>query len=259
MPLRRNQNTTYILLDSFWNRKIRGIIATFPSNEKHWPIDPEYLKKQIYDFAQKDPINRTVTEKFNTILEKIILTITPSGVKSERFMLVVEPRNAFANFYATYNTDWGQEYDTSVYSFNCNIEATLKNIDAFLRKFPKYHEQAQNLRLSQEKENKLIDIAEKSIETIIPQIMSSSNYEWYLSSDETRYLLFVKMKKHKMIQISLTPKNFSGKISGILNVIAQIEKLLDQIPYAVDIKSYGNKIPWKKGAKLDKLQAETGV
>ena len=210
-------------------------------------------KKQFHDFAEKDPESMEVTEDYyKNGLERIILTIAPDGGKSEQFMFVVEPKNTLATFYVIYSIDGGQS-DASIYRFNCNVEATLRNIDSFIKKFTDYHEQAQNLRFSREKENKLIDLAEKSIETIVPQLMSSSNYEWYLSNDETRYLLFIKMKKHKMIQISLTPKNFSGKISGILNVIAQIENLLDQIPYAVDIKTYGNKIPWKKGAKLDKL------
>ena len=62
----------------------------------------------------------------------------------------------------------------------------------------------------------------------------------------TQQVLSIKMKKHKMIQISLTPKNFSEKIAGILKVVAQIEALLGQIPYAVDIKSYGNRMPWRR-------------
>ena len=246
MPLRRNQLSTYTLLETFWCKKIQNIIATFPSNEQHWPLDPERLKKQIYDFAEKYPESMAVTEDYKNGLERIILTIAPDGGKSEQFMFVVEPKNALATFYVVYSVDAGQS-EASIYRFNCNVEATLQNIDILIKKFPDYHEQAQNLRFAREKENKLIDIAEKSIETVIPQLMSKSGYEWYLDNDESRYILSIKMKKHKMIQISLTPKNFSEKISGILKVIAQIETLLDQIPYAVDIKSYGNTIPWQKG------------
>ena len=246
MPLRRNQLSTYTLLETFWSKKIQSIVATFPSNEQHWPLDPEQLKKQIYDFAEKYPGSMEVTEDYNKGLERINLTIAPEGGKSEQFLFVVEPKNALATFYAVYSVDVGQS-DVNIYRFNCNVEATLRNIDSFIKKFTDYHEQAQNLRFAREKENKLIDIAEKSIETVIPQLMSRSGYEWHLDNDETRYILSIKMKKHKMIQISLTPKNFSEKISGILKVIAQIETLLDQIPYAVDIKSYGNTIPWQKG------------
>ena len=247
MPLRRSQLSTYTLLESFWSKKIQNIIATFPPNERHWPLDTEHLKKQIHDFAEKDPESMEETEDYyKNGLERIILTIAPDGGKSERFMFVVEPKNALATFYVIYSIDGGQS-DASIYRFNCNVEATLQNIDILLKKFPDYHEHAHNLRFAQEKENKLIEIAEKSIESVIPQLMSRSGYEWHLDNDETRYILSIKMKKHKMIQISLTPKNFSEKISGILKVIAQIETLLDQIPYTVDIKSYGSSIPWKKG------------
>lgn len=245
MPLRRNQLSTYTLLETFWSKKIQNIVATFPSNEQHWPLDPERLKKQIYDFAEKYPEGMEVTEDYKKGLERINLTIAPDGGKSEQFLLVVEPKNALATFYAVYSVDAGQS-EASIYRFNCNVEATLQNIDVLIKKFPDYHEQAQNLRFAREKENKLIDIAEKSIEAVVPQLMSKSGYEWYLDNDETRYILSIKMKKHKMIQISLTPKNFSERIAGILKVIAQIETLLDQIPYAVDIKSYGSRMPWRK-------------
>jgi hypothetical protein len=250
MPLRRSQLSTSTLFDIFWKKKIQNIIVPYPSNEKHWPLNPEYLKKQIRDFAEKDPGSMTVTERYAAIgeqvLKKIILTIAPDGTKSERFTLVVEPRNGAATFYATCQAD-GCISETSVYRFNSNVKLTLRNIDSFIKRFAENHEEAQNLRFAREKENKLLDIAENSIETIIPRIMSSSGHDWHLSCEETRYVLSIKMKKRKMVQISLTPNNFAEKIPEILKVVTQIENLLEQIPYPVDIKTYGINTQWEKG------------
>ena len=114
------------------------------------------------------------------------------------------------------------------------------------------------------KQKKLAEMASQSIEAIVPQIMSQSGYEWNLqraykgwrsSGPPDGYILRVKMKKHKMVEITLSQNNFANKIPGILNVVKQIEQLLEQAPYAVNIKSYGPGIQWIKdteGAKFPK-------
>ena len=53
-----------------------------------------------------------------------------------------------------------------------------------------------------------------------------------------------------MLEFSLTPKNFASKMSDLLKVIAQMEKLFDEIPYAVDVKNCNGKIQWRRGGKI---------
>lgn len=97
------------------------------------------------------------------------------------------------------------------------------------------------------KERKIHEIAQTSIRTIIPAIMSKTNYEWNLVEEGARSVLQIKMKRGKMMEISLGHKSFNDKIPDILKVIEQIENLLDTIPYPVDIKNYSRKIGWRKG------------
>jgi hypothetical protein len=63
------------------------------------------------------------------------------------------------------------------------------------------------------------------------------------------YLLRVKTKKHKMIEITLSQKNFMEKIPGILDVVRQVEQMLEQAPYAVNIANYGPGVQWNKGSE----------
>ena len=89
------------------------------------------------------------------------------------------------------------------------------------------------------------------------QIMSQSGYEWILESVykgwgrggiPESYILRVKTKKHKMIEITLSQKNFMERIPEILNVVKQFEQLLEQAPYAVNIANYGPTTQWNKGS-----------
>lgn len=253
MPLRRNDSSITEIYDRFWERECKGILVPFPSNEKHWPLSEDDVMKQLSVFAEKYPKGCVFIEKryFHETpkIDKIISTIAFDKWNQNKIVFSVEPRRACGMFYVICHLDVDLMFPAEmIYTYNCNVKETLKNIDAFIKKFPERCERMANKPLAKEKENKLLDMAEKSIETIVPQMMASMNYEWNLFCAETRYLLSIKMKKHKMVQISLTPKNFANKIPRILNAISKIENLLEEIPFPVDIKSYGNNIKWRKGS-----------
>ena len=122
---------------------------------------------------------------------------------------------------------------------------------------------AEQKRIDELKQQKLAEMASKSIETIVPQMMAESGYEWNLEKEykhyswggfPDRYILRIKTKSHKMIEITLSQKNFSKKIPEILNVVRQIEQLLEQAPFAVNILNYGPGTRWIKGAEyVEKL------
>ena len=143
-----------------------------------------------------------------------------------------------------------------------DILASLEDIRAFLDKYPEYEKGAEAIaeekRTEEIKQKKLAEMASKSIETIVPQIMSQSGYEWILESVykgwgrggiPESYILRIKTKKHKMIEITLNKNNFAEKIPEILNVVKQIEQLLEQVPYAVNIVNYGPGTRWIKGTE----------
>ena len=76
--------------------------------------------------------------------------------------------------------------------------------------------------------------------------MLQTNHEWNLVEENDRFLLQIKTKHHKMIEISLNEKNFVQKMPEIPSAITQIERFLESAPFPVDIKNYGNNILWKR-------------
>ena len=148
---------------------------------------------------------------------------------------------------------------------NLDVDATLEDLRGFVEKYQDYKAGAEKIaeekRTEELKRKKLAEMASKSIEAVVPQIMATSGYEWNLESEykyfgrggsPDRYILRIKMKKHKMIEITLNQNNFANKIPEILNVVAQIEKLLEQVPYAVNVLNYGPNICWIKGTEYVK-------
>ena len=143
---------------------------------------------------------------------------------------------------------------------NLDVEATLDSMRAWVVDYQKYKAGAERIaeekRTEELKQQKLAEMASKSIETIVPQMMAESGYEWNLESEykrygcggvPERYILRIKTKSHKMIEITLSQKNFAKKIPEILNVVRQFEQLLEQAPFAVNILNYGPGTRWIKG------------
>lgn len=249
-----NESTTD---DQFWERECKDVLVSYPSNEKHWPLNEEHVLETFSTFAEKYPKGCVSIEKLyfykTPKIDKIILTIALDEWKGDKVVFSVEPPLACGFFYVICHLDVDHIFPLETIStYNCNVEDTLKHVEDFIKVFPKKRESmdriAIEMKKEQEKENKLLEIAQKSIWTVIPSLMATTQYEWSLSFDEGRYILSIKTKKHKMIQISLTPKNFADKIPHILSIIPQIENLFEQIPFPIDIKTYGNNIKWHKGS-----------
>ena len=248
------------MLKNLWSRKIQNIIQKYPSNEKHWPMELAKVDTLLADFAAKFPgqvdIKKNVSNSqvegrslsMFVSVGNIVVTVTFDKWPEDKLLLAIDPVAASANFHAVSNAGWEDgSIEVSTYAYNVDLETSLKNLEEFIKKYPKHREQAENKQNAKEKAEKLDEMGRKSIETIVPQMMSGSGYEWSLVHNEIHYILFVKMKKHKALMISLTPKNFASKITDLLNVISQMEKLFDQIPYAVDVRTYGSNILWRKG------------
>ncbi|SMP51473.1 hypothetical protein SAMN05720465_1909 [Fibrobacter sp. UWB10] len=94
-----------------------------------------------------------------------------------------------------------------------------------------------------------MDVMEQNINAVIPQMMASAGYIWNLYYDVTRkhYVLQVKLKRRKMIEINLNENNFLTIIPEQLTIIAQIYQVFEKVPFAVNIRNCGRNIDWKTG------------
>lgn len=138
-----------------------------------------------------------------------------------------------------------------------DIDGTLIEVRNFLGKFVSYQNESKKIidnlvKLEEAKEQKIVEIMEQNINAVIPQMMASAGYIWNLHYDVKRelYVLQIKLKKSRMIEINLNENNFLTIIPELLTIIAQIYQLFEKVPSAVNVKSCGQNIDWKTGNTL---------
>ena len=199
-------------------------------------------------------------------LEMIKLKLMPKPIRDRSKLeltlsINLMTRKSYVFLYSKIGLTKGNFITVSVEDVeNLDVEATLDNMRAWAVDYQKNKANAERIaeekRIEELKQKKLAEMASKSIETIVPQMMAESGYEWNLESEykhygcggvPERYILRIKTKSHKMIEITLSQKNFAKKIPEILNVVHQIEQLLEQAPFAVIILNYGPGTRWLKG------------
>lgn len=253
IPKTRNRPGDY---DCFKDRdQLINRLQTFAAGLEGYTakVDPSYQKSQLFWFKKKQH------------LQLVTLQLHPKPFKERSLLELKLTFNLDTRkSYLFFNSKIGMPSRNFVYLQsdeikNLDLDATLTALQEFIQKVPEYKQGAEkiaeDIRLEKMKHHKITEMASKSIETVVPQMMASSDYEWNLEREyrqigtggyPERYLLRIKTKKHRMVEISLTPKNFSEKIPEILNVMSQIEDLLEKMPYAVNILSYGPNIRWQK-------------
>ena len=289
MPAKKLQNKNLVeLLEEYWREIVKGIPKTDDSGSATNLKDANTLIYKWKSFSRTlDNFSCEITNLSKANSSKLLHTLFRSkvGQKISVVQMKLSPKtvrergkinisltinqetgkaNVFLN--SKIGLQWHNFTHVSVENIpNLDIDGTLKNIRAFTEKYREYKEGAEKIveqkKLEMEKQRKLAEMASKSIETIVPQLMAQTGYEWNLESEYKnfgtggvpgRYILRIKMKKRRMIEITLNRNNFTNKIPEILNVAKQIEQLLEQAPYAVNIVNYGTDIRWIKGTEYEK-------
>ena len=243
------------ILEGFWRRKTQRILVEFNREERRTLSETEVMA-QLSQFANIFPERKVNIEKrtekkgYGTQENEDVfyLTIPFDEWPDEKVELEFVPERLSACFYVYCGAGLENGISRSFqWSSHCNLEASLKKIEAFVKNFSKHREQAEGKLDAQQKEKKLIVMARKSIETILPPMMAASGYEWHMSYGTTEYTLSVKLKNGKMLSLTFTHKNFAEAIAGALNFIGQMDKLLDQAPCSVDVVKCDRRITWRKG------------
>ncbi len=128
--------------------------------------------------------------------------------------------------------------------YTARLDELIALINKYIEDYQENQNQLNSKILEFEKNEKFKDTARKSIKAIVEAKMRGTSYQWNLTEEETRCVLCIKMKRSKMIEITLGYKSFTDKIPEMLEVIKQMENLLETIPYPVNIRSYGKNIEW---------------
>jgi hypothetical protein len=136
-------------------------------------------------------------------------------------------------YYVHFNTDGVAPFSHQVDS--CDLSQTMKNIEDFVNNFPAHLVALEKKKIEFEKNAKLKEIARLSLKTSVAQMMSQMGYEWDLADREKYFLLRIEMGDKRMVEISLNDKNFAKRIPIMPEMLKNIERMLETMPFPVDI------------------------
>ena len=195
MPLRRNFLDELVDVERFWELECRNVLVSYPTNKIRRLLNENESMELLTQFAKKFPEGTVIIEKRYEDdiqrLDEFILTIAFDEWNGDKIIFSIKTFDARGSFCVVYHMDIDRHFPHGrIYSHDCNLEQTLKNVEAFVKNFSIKRNKLEIKRCAKEreKENKIIEMTEKSIETIVPQMMASSGYEWNLHCNGIRYL-----------------------------------------------------------------------
>ncbi len=240
-------------ISEFWAKKLKGYEKEFALRNKtdvktNPDMDMQFIfdeLKKRYDEDKVDGRREVYTTKKKTHIYWSISLAIQKG-NSEEIRVHLSNSRISQNYPSTFLLYMYIESRDYILFHSNNRNEVLSLIDRIYDDYERNMEELDALLVEVKKEQKVHEIAQTSIRTIVPSIMAKTNHEWNLVEEDARSVLQIKLKHGKMMEISLGHKSFSDKIPEMLKVIEQIENLLETIPYPVDIKNCGRKIRWEK-------------
>ena len=252
----------YDLRMDFWTQKLQEYekqfcLMDYPAKKTDTDKDMQYISdklKELYGEKNvaynKTNINPFTNKKLRVAEYAIILTIQKQefeqiqvGVSNTcvslrcptAFVITIRNHGSGTHFSSKHIWCQSNHRDDIIGLFDkicADYEMNMNEFQAALWKF--------------RKEQKIHQLAQTSIRTVVSAILLQTNHEWNLTEEASRSVLQIKMRHGMMMEISLGHKSFTKKIPEMKTVIEQMEQLLDEIPYPVTIRRYGNNINWKK-------------
>ena len=255
--------------EQYWKGIIDNIIKCDKTgNSNSFPIGEAAIISKLNTFIQSiDGFESTITRKYEDDdgttnkrknLNIVGLCLNPQIDEfNAYFWLVINTIEGLGEIRLISKFVYGVlEVSSSRFS-NVDIDETLIEVRNFLGKFVSYQNESKKIidnlvKLEEAKEEKIVDILEQNINAVIPQMMASAGYIWNLHYNVERkhYVLQVKLKKRRMIEINLNENNFLTIIPELLTIISQIYQVFEKVPSAVNVRSCGRNIKWKTGNTL---------
>lgn len=239
-----DERSAHRLMLQFWNKKAERILV-YSRTEDLAKVNRSEIIDTLQKFAEKFPAgNITIEDR-----EQIFVTVHFSKWANDKVKLHLDTKESTYKLYI--DSDAGLDNRViEVYSqvWRIDLKATLTNIENFVKNYPRYRKQAEKKPDDVTKKAKLDEMARKSVETIVPQMMAKTNCEWSLQKGTSRYTLCVKTKNNKMLKISFTLKNFGEKITQLSSFVTQMHNLIEQSPFIVEIRGCDRFLRWHKSS-----------
>lgn len=117
----------------------------------------------------------------------------------------------------------------------CDLSKTIENFEAFIDNYPAHLAGLEQEKIEFEKRLKIEKMAKLSIKTGVSQVMAPLGYEWDLVDKGEYFTLRIGLGKKKLMEMTLNDKNFTKRIPIIPQMLQNVENLLKNLTFPVDI------------------------
>ena len=128
---------------------------------------------------------------------------------------------------------------------DCGVESIVGQFVRFYGNYVGYREE---LRLLFKKREKSKQLATAAIHAAVPKLMAQAGCEWHLEEGWREDHLLVKMPRGRMLDIVLDCENHLDRLRDLVQVAVQEQRLIDALPYPVDVKGSDDRWSWNKPA-----------
>jgi hypothetical protein len=200
----RTEQEQFTDLSSFYLKLVNNNI-----NNTEFTIKP--LKKDLFEIINKNDNGFILVTYFSNSCKRKSLRIRVNGIS--------------VNEYLESDYDW------------LIIEPFLEHFSEFEKEFTEFSAQL-------DKDDKITDISQKSIETWIKALFQESPYAYCLSSSENKMTLSVKMKSGMQLDIPIYYKKFQQIMQQIMPTIVEYENFIEKNNVKVLISNLKKNYKW---------------
>ena len=230
--LYRSSLSTNSLVSNYWGRLVNSILVRGQSVSS---LSEGEILCAFNELKRRRPEHRysvkAVGENQKTMFQQGDKIQEIRIAKSLDAMISVE---LLVNFQATVRLSIKDVTSISCSLPMIDLQNTLENLERFVDDFPKNFERFENALVENVKKAKIVAMAKVSIKAAVEQLLASTHYEWELIESGKFYSLRVGMGDN-VVSMTLNDKNFARRIPVLLDALRQVEKLVESLPFPMDI------------------------
>lgn len=128
-------------------------------------------------------------------------------------------------------------------------EIKIEHLEQIDRMLPIWTEELSQWDREYEKQRKVTNLITSSATALIKQKMKSLGCEYFIMENDKSYLLYIKLKKTRMLKLSLPHKSI-GVIMKRLEMIDETIKAINNIHNSFRITNETKDIKWEKAIQI---------
>lgn len=211
-------------------------------------FEGQYLQDRITDtllMTRSSPnAPYRILENLKSILPKDIDPF--SALQSSDVSVKIDLNNFGLNIFRSCGYSWELYMCFQNYRLDFGSKLLTKElVQRIDTRLPEWLSEAQQILYDVQKKEKADQIGRNAIRILVKQRMKETGWEYQLSTEKDNLLLAVKLRKKRMLKVTLPADNME-RAKRLLDELVSHVAAIDSVPMNFRISFQGNKMQWEK-------------